>query len=179
MLPLLPPQALSQGELTAALYNIACCRARLGDVENGLVAIAGAVEQGEGIGGGVGRPAGRAAALQVRWDKGAPRRRQPAGEGLPHLGASSDAPPSCAPGVCIISWAPCAAAQCSRRSLCGGGTPAGPVGHSTLGGRGLSWGRGAGPLPAEPAPPLPPPLPLQATGTLPSCAPTPIWRRCG
>lgn len=40
------PPALSEGELTAALYNIACCRSRLGDVENGLVAIAGAVEQG-------------------------------------------------------------------------------------------------------------------------------------
>ncbi len=46
---LLPLQALSQGELTAALYNIACCRARLGDIENGLVAIAGAVEQGERV----------------------------------------------------------------------------------------------------------------------------------
>lgn len=44
--PLSLPQALSEGELTAALYNIACCRSRLGDVENGLVAIAGAVEQG-------------------------------------------------------------------------------------------------------------------------------------
>lgn len=39
------PPALSTGELTSALYNIACCRARLGDVENGLVAISGAVEQ--------------------------------------------------------------------------------------------------------------------------------------
>jgi tetratricopeptide (TPR) repeat protein len=40
------PPALSAGELQAALYNVACCRSRLGDVENGLIAIAGAVEQG-------------------------------------------------------------------------------------------------------------------------------------
>jgi hypothetical protein len=50
--PLLPSprapshQALSQGELTSALYNIACCRSQLGDIENGLTALAGAVEQG-------------------------------------------------------------------------------------------------------------------------------------
>ena len=40
-------QALSEGELTSALYNIACCRSMQGDVENGLIAIAGCVEQGE------------------------------------------------------------------------------------------------------------------------------------
>lgn len=40
------PPALSTGELTAALYNIACCRSRLGDIDNGLVALAGCVEQG-------------------------------------------------------------------------------------------------------------------------------------
>ncbi|PSC75387.1 putative DNA replication complex GINS PSF3 [Micractinium conductrix] len=40
------PPALSEGELTSALYNIACCRSMQGDVENGLIAIAGCVEQG-------------------------------------------------------------------------------------------------------------------------------------
>lgn len=40
------PPALSEGELTSALYNIACCRSQQGDVDNGLTAIAGAVEQG-------------------------------------------------------------------------------------------------------------------------------------
>lgn len=33
--------------MQAALYNIACCRSRLGDIDNGLVALAGCVEQGE------------------------------------------------------------------------------------------------------------------------------------
>lgn len=41
------PVAAGTGELTSALYNIACCRSQLGDVENALVAIAGAIEQGE------------------------------------------------------------------------------------------------------------------------------------
>ncbi|EFN54485.1 hypothetical protein CHLNCDRAFT_135153 [Chlorella variabilis] len=40
------PPALSTGELTSALYNIACCRSQLGDIENGLIAMSGAVEQG-------------------------------------------------------------------------------------------------------------------------------------
>ena len=42
------PPALSTGELTSALYNIACCRSQLGDIENGLIAMSGAVEQGGG-----------------------------------------------------------------------------------------------------------------------------------
>lgn len=40
-----PPQ-ISEGEKIAALYNIACCQARLGNTQNALIALAGALEAG-------------------------------------------------------------------------------------------------------------------------------------
>lgn len=40
------PAAISDGEKIAALYNIACCQAQLGNIQNGLIALAGALEAG-------------------------------------------------------------------------------------------------------------------------------------
>lgn len=40
------PAAISDGEKIAALYNIACCQAQLGNTQNGLIALAGALEAG-------------------------------------------------------------------------------------------------------------------------------------
>ena len=55
-----PPPNQPRPSPQAALYNIACCRSRLGDVDNGLVALAGCVEQGACLaGGGLGARAGR------------------------------------------------------------------------------------------------------------------------
>ncbi|KAK9918691.1 hypothetical protein WJX75_006025 [Coccomyxa subellipsoidea] len=40
------PPAISNGEKQAALYNIACCQSRLGQVEAGLMSLAGALGAG-------------------------------------------------------------------------------------------------------------------------------------
>ncbi|CAL8471406.1 g10948 [Coccomyxa elongata] len=40
------PPTISNGEKQAALYNIACCQSRLGKIEPGLMALAGALEAG-------------------------------------------------------------------------------------------------------------------------------------
>ncbi|KAG2433687.1 hypothetical protein HXX76_008057 [Chlamydomonas incerta] len=40
------PRLISDGERSAALFNIACCQAQLGDVRAGLVALAGCLELG-------------------------------------------------------------------------------------------------------------------------------------
>lgn len=40
------PKLISDGEKAAALYNSACCFARLGDARSGLVALAGCLETG-------------------------------------------------------------------------------------------------------------------------------------
>lgn len=41
-----PPQ-ISNSERIAALYNIACCQGQLGNIQNGMIALAGALESGE------------------------------------------------------------------------------------------------------------------------------------
>ncbi|KAL6779393.1 hypothetical protein ACKKBG_A12160 [Auxenochlorella protothecoides x Auxenochlorella symbiontica] len=40
-----PPQ-ISNSERIAALYNIACCQGQLGNIQNGMIALAGALESG-------------------------------------------------------------------------------------------------------------------------------------
>ncbi|EFJ43142.1 hypothetical protein VOLCADRAFT_106936 [Volvox carteri f. nagariensis] len=40
------PRLISDGERSAALFNIACCQAQLGDMRSGLVALAGCLELG-------------------------------------------------------------------------------------------------------------------------------------
>ncbi|GLC45823.1 hypothetical protein PLESTB_001151700 [Pleodorina starrii] len=40
------PRLISDGERSAALFNIACCQAQLGDLRSGLVAMAGCLELG-------------------------------------------------------------------------------------------------------------------------------------
>lgn len=40
------PRLISDGERSAALFNIACCHAQLGDTRAGLVALAGCLELG-------------------------------------------------------------------------------------------------------------------------------------
>ncbi|KAK9808672.1 hypothetical protein WJX72_001735 [[Myrmecia] bisecta] len=40
------PNLISDGEKMAALYNIACCHSRLGNMRTGLVALAGCLELG-------------------------------------------------------------------------------------------------------------------------------------
>lgn len=49
------PRAPSDGERMAALYNVACCHARLGQAREGLLALSGALFDTVVVGGGSGK----------------------------------------------------------------------------------------------------------------------------